>query len=45
MVVEDESGATFFEAFDHVMLPIDVVDPSRQVCIIRSWPYSINCPL
>ncbi|WJX66893.1 hypothetical protein P8452_51400 [Trifolium repens] len=36
MVVEDESGVTFLEAFDHVMLPIAVVDPTRQG-ITRSY--------
>jgi hypothetical protein len=33
MVIEDESAATFLEAFDHVMLPIAVVDPTKVVCI------------
>ncbi|WJX89390.1 hypothetical protein P8452_71391 [Trifolium repens] len=36
MVIEDESAATFLEAFDHVMLPIAVVDPTK-VGITRTY--------
>ena len=45
MVIEDESAATFLEAFDHVMLPIAVVDPTRQVSIVCAWIYCVKNPL
>jgi hypothetical protein len=31
LVIDDESGSTFVESFDHVMLPIATVDPRNPV--------------
>ncbi|WJX89947.1 hypothetical protein P8452_71898 [Trifolium repens] len=42
MVVEDESATTFFEAFDHVMLPIAVVDPTRQGITRTYFPQAFD---
>ncbi|CAJ2654022.1 unnamed protein product [Trifolium pratense] len=42
MVLEDETGACFIEAYDHVMLPISLVDPNNPILPEAFFPRAFD---
>ncbi|XP_045803023.1 uncharacterized protein LOC123896709 [Trifolium pratense] len=42
MVLEDETGACFIEAYDHVMLPISLVDPNNPILPAAFFPRAFD---